>query len=151
MPEQHGPSEFGGILNSPERPLIVGGQAVNIWAEYFAPRKARVSAQRPFVSKDADIFGDRAMAQKLADAAGWEIKFFHEPRTIAVAALIKRRPDAETVTVEVLRGVRGLTRKDLSDADLVELRPGQICAKSNRRAFRTFTTRDYLSVLRMTT
>jgi len=61
MPELHGPSEFGEILNSPERPLIVGGQAVNIWAEYFAPRNARVNAQRPFVSKDADIFGDRAI------------------------------------------------------------------------------------------
>ena len=51
------------------------------------------------------------MAQKLADAAGWEIKFLHEPRTIAVAALIKRQLDAETLTVEVLRQVRGLTRK----------------------------------------
>lgn len=126
MPEQHGPSEFGEILNSPERPLIVGGQAVNIWAEYYAPGNARIEAQRPFVSKDADIFGDRAMAQKLADAAGWEIKFFHEPRTIAVAALIKRRSDAETLTVEVLRVVRGLTRKELGDSDLVELRPGHV-------------------------
>ena len=126
MPEQHGPSEFGEILNSPERPLIVGGQAVNIWAEYFAPRNSRVNAQRPFVSKDADIFGDRAMAQKLADAAGWEIKFFHEPRTIAVAVLMKRRANAETLTVEVLREVRGLTPKELGDSDLVEIRPGQI-------------------------
>lgn len=126
MPEQHGPSEFSEILNSPESPLIVGGQAVNIWAEYFAPRNAQIAAQRPFVSKDADIFGDRAMAQKLADAAGWEIKFFHEPRTIAVAALIKRRSDAETLTVEVLREVRGLTRKELADSDLVELRPGHV-------------------------
>lgn len=126
MPEQHEASEFGEILNSPERPLIVGGQAVNVWAEYFAPRNAQIAAQRPFVSKDADIFGDRAMAQKLADAAGWEIKFFHEPRTIAVAALIKRRPGAETLTVEVLREVRGLTRKELADSDLVELRPGHV-------------------------
>jgi len=55
MPEQHEASEFGEILNSPEQPLIVGGQAVNIWAEYFAPRNAQVAAQRPFVSKDADI------------------------------------------------------------------------------------------------
>ena len=112
---------------------------------------ARVSAQRTFVSKDADIFGDRAMARKLADAAGGELNSFTSLAPLAVAALTKRRPDAETITVEVLRGVRGLIRKDLSDADLVELRPGQICAKSNRRAFRTFTTRDYLSVLRMTT
>jgi len=126
MSERHGPAEFGEILNSPEYPLIVGGQAVNVWAEYFAPRNAQIAAQQPFVSKDADIFGDRALAQKLADRAGWEIKFFHEPRTIAVAVLIKRRPNAETLTVEVLREVRGLTRKELEDADVVELRPGQI-------------------------
>ncbi|MEO7799439.1 MAG: hypothetical protein ABIY47_17120 [Opitutaceae bacterium] len=126
MPESQGPSAFSEILNSPERPLVVGGQAVNIWAEYFAPRNTRIAAQRPFVSKDADIFGDRALAQKLADAAGWEIKFFHEPRTIAVAVLIKQRVNAETLTVEVLREVRGLTRKELADADAVELRPGQI-------------------------
>jgi len=25
MPEQHGPAEFGEILNSPEHPIIVGG------------------------------------------------------------------------------------------------------------------------------
>lgn len=53
-------------------------------------------------------------------------KNFHEPRTIAVAALIKRRSDADTLTVEVLREVRGLSRKELNDSDLVELRPGQI-------------------------
>jgi hypothetical protein len=126
MPEQHGPAEFGEILNSPERPLIIGGQAVNIWAEYFAPTNARIAAQRPFVSKDADIYGDRAVAEKLAAASGWEIKFFHEPRTFAVAVLTKRRAKAETLTVEVLREVRGLTRKELEDADLIELRPGKV-------------------------
>jgi hypothetical protein len=126
MPEQHGPAEFGEILNSPDRPLIVGGQAVNVWAEYFAPRNAQLAAQHPFVSKDADIFGDRALAQKLATFSGWEIKFFHEPRTIAVAVLVKRRGPKEALTVEVLREVRGLNRKELEDADLVELRPGQV-------------------------
>jgi hypothetical protein len=126
MPEQYEPSEFSEILNSPERPLIVGGQAVNLWAEFFAPRNAKLRALRPFVSKDADIFGDRTLAQKLADAAGWEIRFFHEPRTIAVAVLIKRRGKGEALTVEVLRSVRGLTQKELADTDLVELRPGHI-------------------------
>src|SRR5580693_967589 len=113
MPEQHGPAEFGEILNSPEHPLIVGGQAVNVWAEYFAPRNAQLAAQHPFVSKDADIFGDRALAQKLAAFSGWEIKFFHEPRTIAVAVLVKRRGQKGALTVEVLREVRGLSRKEL--------------------------------------
>ena len=126
MPEQHGPADFGEILSSPQRPLIVGGQAVNVWAEYFALKNPQLAGQRPFVSKDADILGDRSLAEKLAAAAGWKLKFFHEPRTIAVAVLLKQRPGAATLTVEVLREVRGLSRKELEDADMVELRPGQI-------------------------
>jgi hypothetical protein len=57
--------------------------------------------------------------------SGWQIRFFHEPRTIAVAVLTKERKSGGTLTVEVLREVRGLTRKELADADIVELRPGQ--------------------------
>jgi hypothetical protein len=125
MPDQHGPAEFAEVLNAPEQPLIVGGQAVNVWAEYFAPHNPMLARQRPFVSKDADILGDRKTAQKLADTSGWQIRFFHEPRTIAVAVLTKERKSGGTLTVEVLREVRGLTRKELDDADIVELRPGQ--------------------------
>jgi hypothetical protein len=33
MDRQHGAAEFSEILNSPDHPLIVGGQAVNVWAE----------------------------------------------------------------------------------------------------------------------
>lgn len=100
--------------------------AVIIWAEFFAPRNERIDALRPFVSKDADIVGTRYSAQRLADLSGWEITFFHQPRTIASAVLTKRRPGAETLTVEVLRVVLGLTQQELEDADVVELRPGQI-------------------------
>lgn len=126
MPDQHGPAEFAEVLNAPERPLIVGGQAVNVWAEYFAPHNPMLARQRPFVSKDADILGDRTIAQRLASTSGWQIRFFHEPRTFAVAVLTKERESGGTLTVEVLRQVRGLTRKELDDADIVELRPGQI-------------------------
>jgi hypothetical protein len=126
MADGYGPAEFSEVLNSPERPLIVGGQAVNVWAEYFALNNAHLATQRPFVSKDADIYGNREIAAKLAAASGWRIKFFHEPRTIAVAVLTKDRPPIGTLTVEVLREVRGLTHKELADADMVELRPGQI-------------------------
>jgi len=117
MPEQYGPAEFAEILSSPERPLIVGGQAVNVWAEYFAPKNTHIARQRPFVSKDADIYAGRDLAERLATAAGWQITFFHEPRTIAVAVLSKPRPEGGTLTVEVLREVLGLTSRELEDSD----------------------------------
>lgn len=124
MPEQYTPAEFAEILSSPDRPLIVGGQAVNVWAEYFATKNPHIAAQRPFVSKDADIFAERDLAEKLATAAGWQITFFHEPRTIAVAVLTKPHSGGGTLTVEVLREVLGLTRRELDDSDLVAFPDG---------------------------
>jgi hypothetical protein len=126
MPRQHQPAEFAEILNSPARPLIIGGQAINIWAEYYSVTNPRLAAQRPFVSKDADIYGDRAMAETLAQVPGWKVTYFHEPRTIAGAVLSKEVAGKATLTVEVLWAVRGLTRRELEDSDLVELRPGQV-------------------------
>ncbi len=126
MSENHRPAEFDDVLNSPVRPLIIGGQAVNIWAEFYAATNPGLAALRPFVSKDADIFGDRETAEKLARTSGWKVKYFHEPRTFAVAVLSKDAPGRPTLTVEVLREVRGLTRRELEDSDLVELRPGQV-------------------------
>src|ERR1022692_1816873 len=36
MPDQHELSAFAEVLNSPEKPILVGGQAVNLWAEHYA-------------------------------------------------------------------------------------------------------------------
>lgn len=126
MAEQHRPGEFAEILASPERPLIVGGQAVNIWAEHYSVHDAKLAAQSPFLSKDADIMGDRALVEKLAKAEGWQVRYFNEPRQTAVAVLWKEIPGKDHLTVEVLRTVKGLTPRDLSDSDMIELQPGRI-------------------------
>lgn len=126
MAEPREPSDFAEILTLPESPLLVGGQAVNVWAEHFASKDLRLEAYRPFISKDADIFGDRAVAERIAAATGWKLKYYGEPRTIAVGLLTKEISGKEPLLVEVIRSVNGLTSKDLADSDLVELRPGQV-------------------------
>lgn len=40
--------------------VLVGGQALNFWAEQFLPRVPQLSAGAPFTSKDIDFCGDRA-------------------------------------------------------------------------------------------
>ncbi|HXN35427.1 MAG TPA: hypothetical protein VN877_04605 [Opitutaceae bacterium] len=126
MAEPREPADFVEILTLSEPPLLVGGQAVNVWAEHFAPKDSRLEAYRPFISKDADVYGDRALAERLAAAAGWKLKYYGEPRTIAVGLLTKEIPGKENLLVEVIRSVNGLTANDLADSDLVELRPGQV-------------------------
>ena len=34
------PAAFSAVLNDPAQPLIVGGQAVNLWAEIYASTQA---------------------------------------------------------------------------------------------------------------
>jgi hypothetical protein len=78
------------------------------------------------MSKDADIFGDRAMAERIAATTSWKLTCYNEPRTIAIAMLTKELPNKERLLVEVINSVNGLMPRDLSDPDLLELRPGHV-------------------------
>jgi hypothetical protein len=109
FPERH-PADFADILCGAESPLMVGGQAVNLWAEVYGEALPTLESFEPFVSKDADIYGTRSLAEQLARRAGWELHF--DPRRDSVVAAILRKqqaPDEPPLTVEVLSQVNGLT------------------------------------------
>lgn len=116
------PADFAEILCGPELPLIVGGQAVNLWAELYSPELAGLDHYRPFVSKDADIYGTRALAQILAQRAGWQCHFDEKRSSIVVAILTKPwTPQGASLTIEVLGEVNGLVEADLAASTVVEL------------------------------
>lgn len=117
------PADFAEILSGPELPLIVGGQAVNLWAELYAAEVPALDDFKPFVSKDADIYGTRALAEQLARRSGWECIF--DARKAPIIAAILRKPAATVgeaaFTIEVLNEVNGLTAADLAAGTVVEL------------------------------
>jgi hypothetical protein len=126
MSEQHRPAAFATVLADPAQPLIVGGQAVNLWAEIYAAAEPELQAFEPFTSKDADIHGNRELASILQRRSGWTCRFFDEPRQTAVAILTKPvEGAASTLTVEVIRSVFGLNTDDLGRNLVRELRPGE--------------------------
>lgn len=125
LDEQRSPDEFAPILASAEQPLVVGGQAVNIWAELYAPAVPALTALAPFTSKDADIYGTRALAETLARRAGWEFKSIIERDSIAVAILTKKTEGRDALVIEVLGEVNGLTADDLNKDESVTLAPGR--------------------------
>lgn len=120
---QRSPGEFAAILSADEMPLIVGGQAVNIWAEIYAPDVPGLHQFAPFTSVDADIYGTRALAETLARRAGWDCRLSTDRDSIAVAILTKpTAPDRHPLTIEVLNEVNGLSAIDLNLSTVVELR-----------------------------
>ena len=54
--EPRPPEDFAGLLATKEPVLLVGGQAVNLWALYYHSHTAELA---PFVSRDVDVLGDR--------------------------------------------------------------------------------------------
>ncbi len=127
MSEQLRPAAFATVLTDPAQPLIVGGQAVNLWAEIYVEATPELHPFAPFVSKDADIHGNRALAEILHRRSGWACRFFDEPRQTAVALLTKPADAAgPALNVEVLRTVYGVNDDDLSRNLVREIRPGEL-------------------------
>lgn len=120
IPERQ-PADFADILCGAELPLIVGGQAVNLWAEVYGHALPALDSFEPFVSKDADIYGTRALAEQLAHRTGWELHFDSRRDSIVAAILQKQKaPDESPLTIEVLSQVNGLTEADLGINTVVE-------------------------------
>lgn len=118
-------ADFSEILAGNDLPLIVGGQAVNLWAGLYSNQAPALGDYAPFTSKDADIHGTRALAATLAARSGWECRFTDDPNSAAVAILIKpAKANEPALTIEVLHEVNGLTEADLNMNTVVELAGG---------------------------
>ncbi len=54
-------------------PVVVGGQAVNLWVQCFRGRNPNFLGDRAFTSKDIDFYRNQEAAEKLADELGGQI------------------------------------------------------------------------------
>jgi len=98
-------------LATDEPVVLVGGQAVNIWALYYEDRTRDLA---PFVSRDVDVLGDRQTLITLARLAGTQPQFFPwRPPTKAIGAVIAEGTDGQPLLVEVLRSVHGISNEKL--------------------------------------
>lgn len=53
-----------------ESVVVVGGQAVNFWAEFYTPRVPAIEREAPFTSKDIDFCGDVRAVRICAERLG---------------------------------------------------------------------------------
>ena len=111
--EPRPPADFAPLLATKEPLLLVGGQAVNLWALYY---KDRTTDLAPFVSRDADILGDRDTLIALGRLAGTKPQFFPlKPPSNEVGVVIGKDDQGAAMLIEVLRYVHGATNEELRE------------------------------------
>ncbi|CAN5805306.1 hypothetical protein BH09VER1_BH09VER1_49860 [soil metagenome] len=90
-------------------PLIVGGQAVNIWAIVYSPRVGHaLQVFEPFVSKDIDLYGPQKILHDLSRKYGAPLTL-SPPRLPGIGQMIIPKGEL-MIKVELLNGVKGLRR-----------------------------------------
>ena len=111
--EPRPPGDFARLLATSEPVLMVGGQAVNLWALYYESRTAHLAS---FVSRDVDVLGDRATLEALGKVAGTNPQFFPaKPSTNEVGVVVTKDSNGLPLLIEVLRYVHGVSNEDLRD------------------------------------
>lgn len=107
------PGDFAGLLAGKEPVLLVGGQAVNLWALYYEKHTAALA---PFVSRDVDVLGDRETLAALGKLAGVKPQFFPlKPPTNEIGVVIAKDAEGQPLLIEVLRSVHGVSNATLRD------------------------------------
>jgi hypothetical protein len=107
------PADFAPMLATAKPLLLVGGQAVNLWALYYQERTAGLT---PFVSRDADVLGDRETLKTLGKLAGAKPQFFPlRPPSNEVGVVITKDAGGQPLLIEVLRSVHGVTNEELRE------------------------------------
>jgi len=94
--------------------VLVGGQAVNFWAEFYAARVPAIEREAPFTSKDIDFCGDvravRVCAERLGGTSRIATMDDHTPNTGVVTFL---DGDGVERTIDFLDAPLGLRAKEV--------------------------------------
>jgi hypothetical protein len=110
------------------KPILVGGQAVNLWAQIYAASLPSLRAFEPYTSTDADLFGSANMAFVIARRCGWEFTANADPASIIAATLAKTTPAGAYLEIDVLRDVPGVSEAELQKtAGKARLAPDKYC------------------------
>jgi hypothetical protein len=92
-------------------PLLIGGQAVNYWAELYTKEEPGLLQWQPFASEDIDFQGSREDVRLIASQLGLSPVFPHPVEMTALAGMIPfERGDLSSI-IEVVTSIPGVPAK----------------------------------------
>jgi hypothetical protein len=112
------PNDFSEVLklrnNKGDPFLLIGGQAVNVWAKQYLHAEPDLAIFMPFTSTDIDFKGNKADVTSIATQLGRIAKFPARVQMTALAGIIPIRIGEKSSNIEVVRSVPGV------NSDVVE-------------------------------
>jgi hypothetical protein len=103
--------------------LIVGGQAVNFWAEVFEAEEPELQKYRPFTSADLDLHRPDLSARRLLRARAGNVEAERDPFgkafTIVSHTFLIRGKEGRVLAVDDLKTVPGLQPNEVKKGTLV--------------------------------
>jgi len=114
--------DYRSILALPEGAnlVVVGGQAVSIWADRYLATEPELRPYLPFTSKDLDVLGDYLDLDHLAKATGFRKESAPRKLLIPSAGYLEiPRAGARPIKVEVLKRIHGVMTTEAKATALV--------------------------------
>lgn len=81
------------------------------------PEADSIRAFEPFTSKDCDVIGDKSLLHNLSRISGLAARFYSFGQPSFCIGYLYSKSKPEEPIVEVLRGVNGLSQKELRDGE----------------------------------
>jgi hypothetical protein len=108
--------------------IIIGGQAVNYWAETYLKAEPELARFLPFVSKDIDFLGGLDDVKNAAQALRAGIRLPHKKMMTAFAGAVRFQIGGMPANVEFVRVIPGVT--------VTEVRKSAVAAEYKGRFIR---------------
>lgn len=103
-------SEIFRIRDATGKPyILIGGQAVNYWAERYLPSEPELASMRPFTSQDIDFKGDRDDVERIAEQLASHPSYPPKVAMTALAGIVPIKVGDKKSVVEVVRQVPGIS------------------------------------------
>ena len=89
--------------------LLIGGQAVNYWAEHYLHADPQLEKLQPFTSEDIDFKGSRADVQRIARQLDLNPSYPPKVQMTALAGFISFQIGDLKSAIEVVRRIPGVS------------------------------------------